>query len=62
MRKAISSVRRAVSQGHPTVMQLAGSGAVAWGLWDVRPWLGKAIGGLLVALFGLSAELGRRAD
>lgn len=58
MRKAIESVRRAVSQVKATAVQLVGAAGVSWGLWDVRPWAGKLAGGLLLVAFGVASERG----
>jgi hypothetical protein len=58
MRKLLKSARAAVSSYRATAIQVLGAGGVSWGLYDVRPWLGKAAGGLLLVLFGLAAERG----
>lgn len=56
MRQLFARARRVVARYQPTVVQLAGAAGVAWGVGERWSWLGKAIGGGLLVLFGLAAE------
>lgn len=56
MRKTFAAVRDAAIQFHPQAAQWLGAAGVSWGLYGLRPWLGKTVGGVLVILFGVAAE------
>ncbi len=56
MRKAVVWARGALVRQWPDLVQVGGIAVTSWGLYGLRPWLGKVVGGLLAGAYGVVLE------